>query len=80
MNSDPEVQGGKSVRASSLCFLLGSRSVAFGQIRPLIEAQPASSDLPISSRRSGISSILIAAAEIASAIVGYVSAELSETP
>lgn len=80
MNSEPEDQGGKSVRASSLCFLLGSRSFAFGQIRPLIEDQPASSDLSISSRRSGISSILIAADEMASAIVGNVSAELIETP
>jgi hypothetical protein len=46
---------------------------------PPIEAQPASSDRSISTRRSGISRILMAAAEIASAIVGNVLAELIET-
>lgn len=79
MNSDQEDQGGKSVRASSLCFLLGSRHLPFGSMPPPIEAQPASSDRSISTRRSGISRILMAAAEIASAIVGNVLAELIET-
>lgn len=79
MNSDGRCE--EEVHQGFLLFFCSyAQAQSFGSAVPLAMFQASSSDRSSSSRRSGISRVLIAAAAMASAIVRKVSTELIETP